>query len=60
MTTRALEMEAASFSETSVDIYQSTRRINPEYFNLRQHCCENLRKLLLKTFFLILSTFLMQ
>jgi hypothetical protein len=38
----ALMMEAASTSETSVNLYQSTRRNNPEYSHIHTRHLENL------------------
>jgi hypothetical protein len=35
-------MEAASTSETLVNLYQTTRRNNPKDSHLHTHCCENL------------------
>jgi hypothetical protein len=42
----ALMMEAARFSETLVNFYQTTRRNNPEDSHLRTHRRENLRSYL--------------
>jgi hypothetical protein len=39
----ALLMEAASTSETSVNVYQTTRRNNPEYSHLHAGHRENLK-----------------
>jgi hypothetical protein len=39
----ALMMEAASTSETPVNVYQTTRRNNPEDSHLHSRCCENLK-----------------
>jgi hypothetical protein len=36
-------MEAARISETSVNLYQTTRRYNPEDGHLRTHRRENLK-----------------
>jgi hypothetical protein len=39
----ALMMEAASTSETSVNLYQSTRRYNPEDSHIHSHRRENFK-----------------
>jgi hypothetical protein len=39
-------MEAARTSETSVNVYQTTRRYNPEDSHLRTHRRENLKSYL--------------
>jgi hypothetical protein len=39
----ALMMEAASTSETSVNVFQTTRRYNPEDSHLHTRRLENLR-----------------
>jgi hypothetical protein len=39
--TFTLKMEAVFASETSVNIYQTTRRHIPEDSTLHSHCCEN-------------------
>jgi hypothetical protein len=39
----ALMMEAARTSETLVNVYQTTRRYNPEDSHLRTHRRENLK-----------------
>jgi hypothetical protein len=36
-------MEAAMTSETLINVYQITRRYNPEDRHIRTHCLENLR-----------------
>jgi hypothetical protein len=38
-----LNMEAVRSSETSVEIYCSTKRFIPKERLLRDHCCENLK-----------------
>jgi hypothetical protein len=40
---RAMMMEAANTSETSVNFYQTTRRYNPQDSHLHSHSCENLK-----------------
>jgi hypothetical protein len=47
-TTIALMMEAVQTSETSVNLYQSTRRYNPEDGHLHSHRPENLKSYLEK------------
>jgi hypothetical protein len=39
-------MEAARTSETLVNVYQNTRRYNPEDSHIRAHRCENLKSYL--------------
>jgi hypothetical protein len=52
-------MEAASTSETSVNLYQTTRRNNPEDSHLHTHRRENLKSHLDEFSLLILTTRLM-
>jgi hypothetical protein len=40
-------MEAASTSETAVNIYQTTQRYNPEDSHFHTHHCENLKSYLI-------------
>jgi hypothetical protein len=42
ITSLALMMEAASTTETMVNLYQTTQRNNPEDSHLHTHRCENL------------------
>jgi hypothetical protein len=44
----ALMMEAARTSETLVNIYQTTRRYNPEDSHIRTHRRENLKSYMRK------------
>jgi hypothetical protein len=48
----ALMMEAARTSETLVNVYQTTRRYNPENNHLHTHRRENLKPYLMRTCFL--------
>jgi hypothetical protein len=48
----ALMMEAASTSESSVNVYQTTQRYNPEDSHLRTHRRENLKSDLCVSIFL--------
>jgi hypothetical protein len=47
----ALMMEAASTSETSVNVYQTTRRNNPEDSHLHSRRSENLKSHMLFIYF---------
>jgi hypothetical protein len=51
----ALMMEAASTSETSVNFYQATRRINPENSHLHTRRSENLKSHPVKKFLASIS-----
>jgi hypothetical protein len=49
--TNALMMEAAKTSQTLVNVYQTTRRYNPEDSHLRTHRRKNLKSYLFYSLF---------
>jgi hypothetical protein len=53
-----MNLKATQLSETSVVIYQSTRRNIPEDLNLQQHRCENLKSLYSNQIWLLIQNLL--